>query len=458
MKDTIYNILPYQIQNYLVSLYGKHLYKKRYSSPFIKILDEIEKTHFYSKEEIEELQFKKLLNILKHAEMSIPYYSNLFKKINLNINKFQDLNDLEKIPLLEKESIRKNPSEFSSINPKYASYIQQNTSGSTGKPLSLNVDEYTYKLAMALLVHHEQLCDVKFGKPRATFAGRMLQKIDNNNPPFCRYNKAENQLIFSSYHLNEKNISSYLFDLNRFSPEEIIGYPSAIYNLAYYIQQSNIPLLFTPKVIITNSESLLDWQRETIEAVFSCPVRDYYGTAEYVVFSHQCNQLNYHINPLIGLLDVVDNTTSSISNTEGDVICTTLSNYSMPLIRYKIGDRAIKSSELCSCGIESSILTKVIGRIDDYIITLDGRKIGRIDHIYKGLTGIKEAQVIQLSSDTCLINIVQASSGTKLNTSDLIKNFEERVGKEMNLKIKFIDKIKKGKNGKFKSVINEYIQ
>ena len=163
----------------------------------------------------------------------------------------------------------------------------------------------------------------------------------------------------------------------------------------------------------------------------------------------------YHINPALGLIEVVDENNSPILDTEGDILCTTTSNFVMPLIRFRVGDRAIKSSQKCDCGKHTPVLKKVIGRIDDYVITKDNRKIGRLDHIYKGLTGIREGQLIQYNRDLCKVKIVKSSIMEKIDERALVNNFHERVGHDMKLIVEYVDEIRKGKNGKFKAVINK---
>lgn len=454
IKESIYYALPLKLQNYLVSAYGKSLYNYRYTAPFENLLEQINSTAKLTGKQIEDIQFSRLLKMLTHARDYVPYYNKLFKEFGINIQKFQDLNDIHKIPVLEKDQFRNNIQQFYSSRPGDSGYFTQTTSGSTGTPLTLSVNEETYKLAMALLVNHEQMHGVEFGRPRATFAGRMVKRAHDNKPPFSRYNKHENQLLFSSYHINKENVSSYVYELNNFRPEEIIGYPSSIYELAYNMKVTNNSLSFRPKLIVTNSETLLDWQRDTIEEVLSAPVRDYYGTAEYVIFASQCDQLKYHINPLVGLLEIVNSKDQPTIDEEGDVIATSLTNYTMPLIRYRIGDRAVLSAKPCGCGLNSSILDKIEGRVDDLIITQDNLKIGRLDHIYKNLTNIKEGQILQVSRKKCIIKIVRGSLSDPVDVESLISNFHKRVGTSLDVDVEFVDSIPRGKNGKFKAVLN----
>lgn len=451
ISEWLYDSSPAWFQSVLVSAYGYKLYRKRYSGLYSKVLSEICESRQWSKEQISQHQNESFFDLVKHCRQHIPYYQLLFSEYGFSESNFTSISDITKLPVLSKQTLRDNAQLFQwhGTTP----YMVQHTSGSTGTPLSLWTDEYTYKMAMALLVGHEELHGVPFGARRATFAGRMLQSVNNNSPPFSRYNRAENQRLFSSYHINSNNFSHYKKELNAFSPEELIGYPSAIYELACQFELASESPSFQPRAIVTNSETLTDWQRPVIERVFRCPVWDYYGTAEYILFASQCNDGSYHINPLIGIVETVDHKDNPVSNVAGEVVATTLTNKSMPLLRYKIGDRAVLSDSDCKCGDYSRFFTQIEGRNDDVIITSDGRRIGRIDHIFKGLNAIKEAQVIQDRVGHCLIKVVKSQGGCEIDETTLLSNMTGRTGSGMEVDIQYVDKIERGANGKFKSVI-----
>lgn len=452
--EKFYYSSPVWLQNWLVTMMGYKLYKRRYTGDIAKqIRRDLEMAATWDRKQIEAYQGERLHQMVKFCADHIPYYQQKFAEYQLKPADVTSVSDLNKLPILPKDILRQNSAALKNMQSK--PYMIQNTSGSTGTPLSIWVDEYTYKLAMALLVQHEESFGVHFGERRATFAGRMIQPISDLTPPFSRFNSAENQLLFSSYHLSKDTFRHYEKELNDFAPSEIIGYPSSIYELAFQFKIHNRKPSFTLKAIITNSETLLDWQRETIEEVFDVKVRDYYGTAEYVTFSGQCDLGNYHLNPIIGITEVTNESHDCAFELEGVVTTTTLTNYSMPLLRYQLGDRAVLSNETCSCGRHSKFLKTVLGRIDDVIINENGRKIGRVDHIFKGNAGIKEAQIIQKSINKCEVLIVKSDSVSSIDIASIQRNLIERTSPSMSVEIVFIDQIQKNKNGKFKSVINE---
>lgn len=449
LQEHVYNRSPAWIQNLLVSAYGYRLYRKRYSGKFNSILDLVRESRQWSSQQADSWQAERLHNIIKHCRQSVPYYQKLLASYGLHENDFTSIEDVRKLPILTKKALREHQNEFHSTASH--TYMVQHTSGSTGTPLALAVDEYTYKLAMALVVDHEEYHGVPFGSRRATFAGRMIQPPGDMTAPFSRYNWSENQRLYSSYHLNEKTFPEYRRDLDRFSPQEIIGYPSAISDLAgYYLKFSQRPA-FRPTSIITNSETLLSWQRESIEKAFQAPVFDYYGTAEYVAFAGQDKSGDYKPNRIIGLLEL-DNGHPE-SSQAGALIATSLSNYTMPLLRYHLGDTAVASKREDTLPVRA--LASIEGRIDDYIVTPDGRNIGRVDHFFKGLSDIREAQVIQDRTDHCTILVVANNDISEGSLRRLSENIESRLGKSMHFDINTVPSIKRGANGKFKSVIRE---
>lgn len=447
-SEKFYFASPVWLQNILVSLYGYKLYRKRYTGIFNTIIQSVRDSRSWNKDQINAYQSERLFSMVKHCRANIPYYQKLFADYGYHEHSFTDLKSLKRLPILDKQTLQSNIQLFRYSGKK--AYMTQNTSGSTGTPLSLDLDEYTYKLAMALVVEHEEYHGVPFGTRRATFAGRMIQNSDDLNPPYARMNSAENQLIFSSYHLNADTFNWYYNRLNKFSPLEIIGYPSAIADLATHYQIAKVKPLFRPKAIITNSETLLSWQRQIIEEVFECKVFDYYGTAEYLIFAGQDEEGKYRLNPLIGITEL---NSSQSSDKQGRLIATSLTNYQMPLLRYDLRDTANATHDDAE-NSSISYLEEIFGRVDDYIETPDGRKIGRIDHIFKGVFGIKEAQVVQDSLNKCTINIVPRDSLSSVDTDQLKRNLISRTCSEMQVVIQEKGNITRGANGKFKSVVN----
>src|SRR5690554_4141680 len=446
--EALYFASPVWLQNVLVSAIGYKLYRRRYTGMYHELRELVRESREWSEAKKADYQSERLHEMVKHCRHHIPYYQKLFAEHGIHKNQITSLNDLQKIPTLDKQTVQQRANEFRDSRQK--PYMVQHTSGSTGTPLALQVNELTYKLAMALLVDHEEYHGVPFGARRATFAGRMIQRPDNMKPPFSRFNRAENQKLYSSYHLNDKTFQHYKADLDLFAPTELIGYPSAISDLAIHYQRWNTEPQFQVNAIVTNSETLLAWQRQKIENTFKCKIYDYYGTAEYVIFAKEDRSKRYQVSPLLGISEAV----YLGKHRSQSILATTLTNTCMPLLRYTLGDSVIALTEKNESPKCIHTLKGISGRLDDYILMANGRRIGRLDHIFKGISGINEAQIIQDSLTECSALIVPSKDHKNIDEKKLSNNFQSRTGSEMSLTIIYTDSIPRSRNGKFKSVVS----
>ena len=123
----------------------------------------------------------------------------------------------------------------------------------------------------------------------------------------------------------------------------------------------------------------------------------------------------------------------------------------MPLLRYEVGDTAEPATRLNRSVIRR--LARINGRVDDYIELVDGRRIGRLDHVFKGVDDLAEAQIVQNTPDHCTIYIVVNGVHSDVTESKIKENVLQRVGQDLSVSVERVPFIPRGKNGKFKNVI-----
>jgi len=76
------------------------------------------------------------------------------------------------------------------------------------------------------------------------------------------------------------------------------------------------------------------------------------------------------------ILQFLDKSGEEVSVGErGEVVCSSLFNVAMPLIRYAIGDVGVQSDESCACGRTLPLMKVVEGRKDSLLLFPDGRVI-----------------------------------------------------------------------------------
>jgi len=457
LKDVIYFKCPDVVQNVLVSIYGYRIDKIRHGKQYCKMLENIEKRLYYTEAEIKNFQEQSLRCLIRSCAQNVPYYKEMFKKNGVMINDDFSINDLKKISILEKTEIRKNTKLFINNNYKKSNLINIHTTGTTGTPLDIYCNTAVRQANYAFYDRFLRNSGIDYKKSRATFGGRIIMSIDKQNPPFWRYSHFQKNLLFSSYHLKDENIQYYIEKLYRYRPHYIDSYPSSIFAIAKYAKQHSIDLKGLTEGITTSAETLFDDQRMIIEEVFGVPVIDQYGAAEMCVFIGQCAHGSYHVHTDYSIVEFLrEDGSQAMAGEEAEVVCTGLINEVMPLIRYRIGDKVVVSDKKCTCECTFPIVEKVIGRIDDDILTPEGNRVGRLSPVLKGFP-VKKAQYLQKSIDTVTLLLVPDDGFSADIENEIIIELRKRLGNKINIHVEQVERIERGAGGKFKSVISTLI-
>jgi phenylacetate-CoA ligase len=213
---------------------------------------------------------------------------------------------------------------------------------------------------------------------------------------------------------------------------------------------------YSPKVIQTSSESLFESNRELIEKAFECKIYDWYGQSEYVVSAGQCPEGNYHINVESGIMEFVKDNENVAPGELGEIVGTGFYNYSMPFIRYKLGDVGKSSDEVCACGRALPILESLDGRVNDIITTPDGKIISGLafHHYWRRrinpyLPNVEDAHVIQKSKSKLLIELVKKEGYSDKETQKILTELKMLLGSGMEIEFKDMDSIQTGNKRRF---------
>jgi phenylacetate-CoA ligase len=242
----------------------------------------------------------------------------------------------------------------------------------------------------------------------------------------------------------------------------VYGYASAVNQLAELFQGEELPSR-SVRIAVVTSEVLEPAWRENIEASVAQRVFNLYGSQEGAHAALQCSHGRLHVNPTIGVLELLDHNGMPVSaGDSGRVVVTTLMRRSFPLIRYDIGDVA-RSTEYavdCACGLKWPSIGDVEGRSEDLVRTGDGRRIGYLCfHATKDLSGIKEAQLIQRDYESfeCLIVPSETEVLSRANVEASIReNINRRLQVAVDVRIRYVDTIPRSARGKFKAVVVDF--
>jgi phenylacetate-CoA ligase len=389
--------------------------------------------------------------VLHRAATRVPYYRQHWEA-RRRAGDRASWEYLENWPLLDKESLRQNPQAFVADDCDVRRLLSEQTSGSTGKPLRLWVSRDTARAWYALVEARSRLWYGVSRRDRwAILGGQLVTPASQTRPPFWVWNSALRQLYMSSYHLAAASMPHYLDALHKYQVRYIYSYTSSLYEMAreaLRLNRRDIKLA----VAITNAEPVFDYQRKVIEEAFQCSVRETYGMAEIAAAAGECASGRLHLWPEAGVMEVLDE--YNLPASSGQLFSTGLLNADMPLIRYPVGDRVRlpRTDALCECGRRLPIVEEIEGRLDDVLFTRDGRRIGRLDPVFKTDLPVIEAQVIQEDIDLIRVRYVPASDYTEAAGRSIVERMRDRLG-DVQVRLEEIDKLPRGRNGKFRGVI-----
>jgi len=449
----LYNHLPKHLRSVAASLRGFYLWSWRYGPETEGFVEEALDRETWIPDKWKVWREERLAYVLHRAATQVPYYREQWTARRRHGDK-ASWDYLENWPILEKKHVKDNPRAFVADGCNVRRMFREHTSGTTGNPLTLWWSRGTVRKLYAL---SEARIRYWNGVSRrdcwAMIGGQLVIPVSERQPPFWVWNKGLKQLYMSSYHLAPDLMGSYLEAMSRYGVAYIYGYTSSLYALAQAVIESGRQDI-RMAVAIANAEPVYDYQRAIIAQAFNCPVRETYGMAEIAAMASECTAGRLHLWPEVGWVEVIQDSTSLPDDVSGDLVCTGLLNADMPLIRYRTGDRGALTGwiEGCQCGRTLPVIGSVDGRIDDILYTSDGRRIGRLDPIFKSDLPIHEAQIIQEALDRVRVRYVPTPAFGPRHETVIIQRLRERMG-SVKVVMEPTSRVPREPNGKFRAVV-----
>jgi len=451
----LYHRLPAPARSAAASLRGYYLRRWRYGPETDRLIAEALDREQWTAAQWDRFREQRLVSVLQRAATRVPYYRALWQA-RRRLGDRSSWEDLANWPLLDKEAVRARPEAFLADGCRPRRMWRVHTSGTTGTSVTIwrsrETERALYALAAARRRHWYGLSR---GDRCALIGGQLVTPTAQRRPPFWVWNAALNQLYMSSYHLAPALLPYYLDALAHYRVAYLEGYTSSLYALAQEalrLGRRDLQVV----VAIPNAEPVEDYQRQAIAAAFGCPVRETYGMAESVAAASECQGGRLHLWPEVGCVEVVADGRNVPAGALGELVCTGLLNADMPLIRYRIGDRGALTASppptACSCGRTLPSLAAVEGRVDDVLFTPDGRRIGRLDPVFKADLPVREAQIVQDTLRRVRIRYVPTENFTPDAARTLVERLQARMG-NVAVVLEPVAEVPRTATGKFRAVV-----
>ncbi len=445
-KMTIYNNLPIWGQNLACYVEGKRIRNTRYGRLFEEKLIEYQRRGAWSYEQKCEYRDAQLRKMIGHCYATVPHYKEIFDAGNINPDSIRHIDDLQRLPILTKEEVNKNPEKFISSVISKNNMQTAHTSGTTGAGFVFKTTQEAICNQWAVWWRYREALGIKFGTLSANFGTRFVVPAKQKKPPFWRYNYPCNQVYFSAFHEKPEYLKYYVEEIKRKKIIWLHGYPSLLSELADEVIREDDSSLNNQIMYITiGAENLLDYQKSVIERAFGVHVYQHYGLSEGVSNFSENKDGQIVVDEDFAATEFV--TQNGITQ----IIGTNLTNYAMPLIRWRTNDTA----EFHEDKKVGRIVDSLDGRIEDYITLPSGKKIGKLDHVFKDAVHLKEVQIVQNKDYS--INVLYVPSSNEYN-EDLKKAnelFDQTFGEKVSVIFQRVDEIKKTKSGKIRFIVSE---
>jgi phenylacetate-CoA ligase len=414
-----------------------------------------DKNQWLDEKRLHDYQLSLLKTILHHAYNNVPYYHDIFDSINMLPDDIKTVEDLKKIPVLTKDTLR--TSAVSLTAKDSAKYRPKaiSTSGTTGGNVRFLTDSRSNILEFVFYWRYWGWAGYRIGDTFAEFSAQHFTPFEENKNVFFDFEHVTRRLILNSLLISPENSAPFIEIFAKFRPLFLKGLPSNLYAFALALRKRKGHGIKI-KAVFSQGENLLGFQRDLIEKAFGCRAYDSYGHMERTVAISQCPLGSYHVHSDYGVAEF-----------EGpgeikEIIGTSLYNLSMPLIRYKTGDyvKIQNPHKKCNCGRNFPVIDSIIGRETDIIFTPEGRAITALYVAFDRTPGIVFGQIIQESIDRLVLRIATDSRDKQMFERVLINNVRDFVGDSMKIDIEYVSQaeIESNKAGKFKVIISKIPQ
>lgn len=450
--NPVYRALPVAGQNLACTAAGWNRRRNRFTKRFWRLLDIWSRTWRTSEDELHAIQALRLAELLDYARANVPRHAQLPPIVRDRDPRRAIEDTLAAIAPERKEDYRDAPLDYLSRERPLLGWTSANTSGTTGTALRLFYSPGALSEEYAVVWRMRRRHGVEPSDPHLTFGGRMIVPLASDAPPFWRRDAALNQTLFSLYHVSARNLPAYVDAVHGAEAAYVQGYPSSLHLIGRALLEAGRPLpRGRLKAVFTSSETVLANQRAIIEEAFGAKLFDRYGASELAVSMTSCDVGHLHVDMEYCIVEVEPHERGP-GWVRGPLLVTGFANRATPFIRYRIGDIGTRLDAPCPCGRPGDVFESVDGRIEDYVVTPSGRTIGRLDHVFKNLVDIAEAQIVQDELDRIVVRIVAKESYSEATERALLHALRSRLGAEMRITVEVVSAIPREPNGKLRAV------
>ena len=415
-------------------------------------------------EEVLDRKQARMRRLLQHASSRVPYYGEILADVGVVTSSGEvDLDQFSKIPLLDKATLHDRFEELKSTDLNERRWYLSSSSGSTGEPAHFIQDKFHADWARAIAIHFDAWTGYVVGEPKYLLWPEMHGPGVQQSRARSRLGMTlRNETTMDTRRMTPQGMHAFLDGVHRHRPTLIQAFPENLYEIARMALREGIRP-GSPRSIVTGAGNLFPSMRPTIELAFRAPIFNRYGSREVSGVAAECEaHSGLHVCLSIQHVEILRSDGSPAMPGElGEVVVTSLVNYAMPLIRYRLGDLAAWAGEECSCGRSWPLLSEIAGRTRDLFVRKDGSYVRILERVFHEQSWIRKFQVVQEEHDLVRAFIVPYADVSDPLTKhakgkqQVEQSIIDVMGPDCTVEILLVDHIKDSPSGKFRHHISK---
>ena len=428
-------------------------------------LRKLREWQYWEPERVTRHQRGRLDDLLQHAYENVPFHRRRFEEAGIVDGGRVDVARFRDLPVLDKIDVRNHFEELKSADLDDRNWYKDSSGGSTGNPVDVLKDREYADWMLAVKMLYDEWTGYRPGEPRLRIWGSDRDLFGQQSLKARLSHALRNDYYLNAFRMSHDDMRSFVERINEHEPVQILTYADSIYEFSKFIQEEGLEI-HSPNSIMTSAGTLHPHMRETIQETFNAPIFDRYGSREVGDIAcesevhdglHVCAPTHY-----VEILD--DDGTPADPGELGEVVVTSLVNYAFPLIRYRLGDMAVKAD-----GPRGRrgwpVLEKVMGRVTDVFVTEDGIVtpeyfVTLLSVTLDDVRWVEKFQIVQEERALVRMRIVPtADVGDPRETEpDDIAEIRERIEYVMDddcrVEFEFVDDIAPTDSGKYRYIVS----
>jgi phenylacetate-CoA ligase len=321
-----------------------------------------------------DVQLRELRHLVLDAWLNVPMYRSLFDAAGISARELENLSDLTRLPVTTKSLLLATPIEQRTSRLFDSSrLIRESTTGSTGQPFSLYIDRRYLRLRNLRFLR---------GLIAAGYRPwhRLMLLTDRHQDSSRRFNW--------HYQSVERPIAELVESYRKVRPDVLYGFATPLRLLADCLRKTHAKTS-GPLLVISTAEMLDAESRQRLQAVFRCPVVDFYGMTEMGLVAWQRPGANEYIMSSRTLIELVGDATC---RGRYRMVMTNLDLRASPIIRFDTGDLV----HVDDSGGRPRI-TAFEGRQIDSILCEDGTEVSpyAVTDALRNIPGVQRFKITQ---------------------------------------------------------------